>query len=219
MRALERELPVQILPDGGHRIAQPVGAAAGAAGSDRHRARHCAPAQVEVPAALQEAIERMAPMLRFFRHGDRRLALFNNSVEEDGVLVDLVLTRSETQGPRAERRRRIPAFSACRPGRASFSSIPASRRRAASTTRRMPAPLSFELSQGRERIIVNCGGYRGPKPDWWRVARASAAHSVLVVADTNSVEIRADGTLGRGPTSVRCERAEEDGQQWIVRDA
>ena len=37
-------------------------------------------------------------MLRFFRHGDRRLALFNNSSEEDGVLVDLVLTRSEAKG-------------------------------------------------------------------------------------------------------------------------
>ncbi len=66
----------------------------------------------------------------------------------------------------------------------------------------MPARLSFEMSHGRERIIVNCGAYRGPKPNWWRVARASAAHSVLVVADTNSVEIRADGTLGRSPTSV-----------------
>src|SRR5271154_7297700 len=53
---------------------------------------------IEVPSALQEAIDRMAPMLRFFRHGDRKLALFNNSVEEDGILVDLVLTRSETKG-------------------------------------------------------------------------------------------------------------------------
>ena len=37
-------------------------------------------------------------MLRFFRHGDRRLALFNDSLEEDGVLIDLVLTRSEAKG-------------------------------------------------------------------------------------------------------------------------
>ena len=49
------------------------------------------------------------------------------------------------------------------------------------------------MSHGRERIIVNCGAYRGPKPNWWRVSRASAAHSVLVVADTNSAEIRDDG--------------------------
>ena len=76
--------------------------------------------------------------------------------------------------------------------------------------------LSFELSHGRERIIVNCGGYRGDKAAWRRVARSSAAHSVLVVRDTNSTEIRADGSLGRGPNSVRCERAEEGGHQWIA---
>jgi uncharacterized heparinase superfamily protein len=76
--------------------------------------------------------------------------------------------------------------------------------------------LAFELSQGRERIIVNCGGYRGAKPAWRRVVRSSAAHSVLIVADTNSTEIHTDGTLGRVPGSVRVERAEEAGHQWIA---
>jgi uncharacterized heparinase superfamily protein len=71
------------------------------------------------------------------------------------------------------------------------------------------------MSHERERIIVNCGAYRGPKSSWSRVVRASAAHSVLVVADTNSVEIREDGTLGRAPSSNARERAEHEGQQWI----
>src|SRR5213596_2671276 len=75
--------------------------------------------------------------------------------------------------------------------------------------------MSFELSHGRERIIVNCGAYRGPKSNWWRVARASAAHSVLVVGDTNSIEIRKDGALGRSPAVVARERAEHEGKQWI----
>jgi uncharacterized heparinase superfamily protein len=75
--------------------------------------------------------------------------------------------------------------------------------------------LSFEMSHERERIIVNCGAYRGPKSSWSRVARASAAHSVLVVADTNSVEIREDSALGRGPASIARERAEHQGQHWI----
>jgi uncharacterized heparinase superfamily protein len=76
--------------------------------------------------------------------------------------------------------------------------------------------LSFEMSQGRERIIVNCGGYRGSQRAWRQVARSTAAHSVLVVADTNAVEINDDGTLGRSPPTIRCERAEEDGHQWIA---
>ncbi len=36
LKTLERELAVQILPDGGHRVAQPIAATAGAAGFDRH---------------------------------------------------------------------------------------------------------------------------------------------------------------------------------------
>ncbi len=72
------------------------------------------------------------------------------------------------------------------------------------------------MSQGRERIIVNCGGYRGSQRAWRQVARSTAAHSVLVVADTNSIEINDDGTLGKAPPAIRCERADEDGHQWIA---
>jgi len=157
----------------------------------------------------------MAPMLRFFRHGDRRLALFNNSVEEDGVVVDLALTRSETRGH--------PPTPAPQSG---FQRLQAGQSLVIVDTGKPPprgfdgeahaGALSFELSQGRERVIVNCGGYRGAKAVWRRVARSSAAHSVLVVGDTNTVEINPDGSLGRAPATVRCERAEEGGHQWIA---
>ena len=153
-------------------------------------------------------------MLRFFRHGDRRLALFNDSLEEDGVLIDLVLTRSEAKG-------RPPSHAP----HTGFDRLQAFKSLVLIDTGKPPprgfddhahaGTLSFELSHERERIIVNCGAYRGPKPNWWRVARASAAHSVLVVADTNSVEIKAGGSLGRSPASVTRERAEHEGQQWV----
>jgi uncharacterized heparinase superfamily protein len=213
LRALNRELSVQILADGGHLSRSPSLQLQVLQDLIDTRAVLRA-AQVEVPVALKEAIERMAPMLRFFRHGDRRLALFNDSVEEDGVLIDLVLTRSETKG-------RAPSVAPD----TGFDRLQAAKSLVLVDTGKPPprgfdehahaGTLSFELSHERERIIVNCGAYRGPKPNWWRVARASAAHSVLVVADTNSVEIRADGALGRSPTSVVRERAEHEGQQWI----
>jgi uncharacterized heparinase superfamily protein len=157
----------------------------------------------------------MAPMLRFFRHGDRKLALFNNSIEEDGILVDLVLTRSETKG-------RAPAQAP----HSGYQRMQAGHSLVLIDTGKPPprgfdefahaGPLSFEMSQGRERIIVNCGGYRGAHRTWRHVARSTAAHSVLVVADTNSVEIADDGALGRAPGTIRSERAEEEGAQWIA---
>jgi len=214
LRVLDRELLVQILPDGGHRTRSPSVQLAVLRDLIDIRAVLRA-AQVEIPPSLQQAIERMAPMLRFFRHGDRRLALFNHSVEEDGVVVDLALTRSETRGH--------PPLPAPQSG---FQRLQAGQSLVLVDTGRPPPHgfdgeahagiLSFELSQGRERIIVNCGGYRGAKPAWRRVARSSAAHSVLVVGDTNAVEIHADGSLGRAPATVRCERAEEGGHQWMA---
>jgi uncharacterized heparinase superfamily protein len=214
LRAVERELPAQILPDGGHRSRNPsvqldvlrdlvdIRAAL--------RAGH-----IEIPGALQDAIDRVAPMLRFFRHGDRKLALFNNSVEEDGILVDLVLTRSETKG-RAPAQAPHSGFQRMQAGH-SLVLIDTGKPPAAGFDEAAHAgTLSFELSQGRERIIVNCGGYRGAHRAWRHVARSTAAHSVLVVADTNAVEIADDGSLGRAPATIRCERAEDDGAQWIA---
>jgi uncharacterized heparinase superfamily protein len=213
LKTIEREIAVQILQDGGHVSRNPSLQLQVLQDLIDTRAVLRA-VRLETPASVQLAIDRMAPMLRFFRHGDRRLALFNDSLEEDGVLIDLVLTRSETRGP--------PPLQAADIG---FDRLQAARSLVIVDTGR-PAPrgfdatahagtLSFEMSCERERIIVNCGAYRGPKSSWSRVARASAAHSVLVVADTNSVEIRADGALGRAPASITRERAEYEGQQWI----
>jgi uncharacterized heparinase superfamily protein len=213
LRALEREVQVQILPDGGHlsrspslqlRVLQDLIDTRGVLRA----------VQIETPDTVQHAIELMAPMLRFFRHGDRRLALFNDSLEEDGVLIDLILTRSEAKGraplqapqtgfDRLQAGRSLAIMDTGKPSRGGFDELTHA------------GALSFEMSHERERIIVNCGAYRGPKSNWSRVARASAAHSVLVVADTNSVGIRENGARGRGPPSIARERAEHEGQQWI----
>ncbi len=213
LRALDRELSVQILRDGGHVSRSPsVQLQVLQDLIDTRGAMRAA--QIEIPGALQDAIERMAPMLRLFRHGDRRLALFNDSLEEDGVLIDLVLTRSEAKGS-APSHAPDTGFARLQAGE-SLVLVDTGRPPPAGFDEHAHAgTLSFEMSHGRERIIVNCGAYRGTKSNWSRVARASAAHSVLVVADRNAAEILDDGTLGRIPATVACERAEHEGQQWI----
>ena len=214
LRQLERELPLQILPDGGHRARSPSVQLTVLRDLIDIRAVLRA-AQIEPPAALPQAIERMAPMLRFFRHGDRRLALFNNSVEEDGVVVDLALTRSETRGHAPMQAPHL-GFQRLQGGHSLVLVDTGKPPPPAFDDEAHAGPLSFELSQGRERLIVNCGGYRGSRTAWRRVARSSAAHSVLIVGDTNAIEILADGSIGRAPNSLRVERAEEGGHQWIA---
>jgi uncharacterized heparinase superfamily protein len=213
LRLLDRELPAQFLSDGGHRSRSPSIQLAVLRDLIDIRAALRA-ADAAPPPALQQAIERAAPILRLFRHGDRRLALFNDSLEEDGILIDLVLTRSETKGS--------APFRAVDSG---FERLQAGRSLVIVDTGPLPAEgferaahagaLSFEMSHGRDRVIVNCGSYRGPHSNWLRVPRASAAHSVLVVADTNAAEIGDDRVFHRAPTAVTSERAEHDGQHWI----
>jgi uncharacterized heparinase superfamily protein len=74
--------------------------------------------------------------------------------------------------------------------------------------------LAFELSDGPQRIVVNCGGpglLPSDLPDDFVQALAStAAHSTLVLADTNSTNIQSDGSLGKGVEDVTIDRSEDN---------
>src|SRR6185503_5082770 len=74
--------------------------------------------------------------------------------------------------------------------------------------------LAFELSDGGQRLVVNCGG-PGPLPtalsdELVQGLRSTAAHSTLVFDDTNSTNILADGSLGRGVENIAIERSEDN---------
>jgi uncharacterized heparinase superfamily protein len=74
--------------------------------------------------------------------------------------------------------------------------------------------LAFEMSDGPQRIVVNCGG-PGPLPtdlpdELVQGLATTAAHSSLVLADTNSTNIQPDGSLGKGVEDVTIERSEDN---------
>ena len=74
--------------------------------------------------------------------------------------------------------------------------------------------LAFEMSDGAQRLVVNCGG-PGPLPtaspaSWSQGLRTTAAHSTLVLADPNSTAILADGSLGKGVEDVELVRSEDN---------
>ena len=74
--------------------------------------------------------------------------------------------------------------------------------------------LAFELSDGPQRLVINCGG-PGPLPnelpqELVEGLRTTAAHSTLVLSDTNSTNILPDGSLGKGVSDVTTDRSEDN---------
>ena len=74
--------------------------------------------------------------------------------------------------------------------------------------------LAFELSDGAQRLVVNCGGPGGLphrlSPELVQALRSTAAHSTLTLADTNSTAILDDGSLGKGVGDVAIDRSEDN---------
>lgn len=79
--------------------------------------------------------------------------------------------------------------------------------------------LAFEMSDGDTRMIVNCGGGHGALAELPRqlgeLLRTTAAHSTLVVADTNSTRLISGEGLGRGVEEVVMTRHESDEGDWL----
>lgn len=219
---LQTEIVRQILPDGGHISRSPETLA------EIYRLtvmlREALNARgVERPDFLRIAMERMAPMVRFFRHGDGSLALFNGGREVDPGTIGWLLSQEDARGK--------PPVQAHHSG---YHRLSAGHTLALVDCGQVPPGpfsglahagcLSFELSSGAHRIVVNCGnasgaGYR----DWEDALKSSAAHSAVTLADTSSAQILSAGwlrrTLGprlyRGPHRTLSQRGESV-RGWTV---
>ena len=211
--ALADEIAFQVAADGGHISRSPaVHFAVLRHFIDLRSALRGA--RTEVPEALQSAIDRMAPMLRFFRHGDGGLCLFNDTNEGENWLIDVALTQAESRGK--------PLDAAPHSG---FQRLAANRTLLIVDTGAVAPPgfdehahagaLGFEMSVGRQRLIVNCGAYAGQRNEWKTAQRATAAHSTLTVDDFNSAEILSADMIGKRPRGVASKRRTMDGNIWV----
>src|SRR5512133_2822092 len=96
-KRLSEELARQILPDGGH-ISRNPGALIELLVDllplrSAFTARNLVP-----PPALLNAIDRMMPMLRFFRHGDGNFALFNGMGPTPTDIITTILAYDDARG-------------------------------------------------------------------------------------------------------------------------
>jgi uncharacterized heparinase superfamily protein len=193
-RQLDVELVNQILPDGGH-ISRNPGAILEAM-IELLPLRQAFAARGNPPSrVLVSAIDRMMPMLRFFRHGDGSFAHFNGMGDTATDQLATVLAYDDSRG--------APPAAAPHSG---FQRIDAGTTTLIVDTGRPPpiefstdahaGCLSFEMSAGYERLIINCGV---PSPDSTslrRLARTTAAHSTATVNDTSSCRFLTRSSIG-----------------------
>jgi uncharacterized heparinase superfamily protein len=185
-RRLSDELLRQILPDGGH-ISRNPGALIELLIDLLPLRQTFAARNIAPPPALLNAIDRMMPMLRFFRHGDGSMALFNGMSGTSSDLLATLLAYDDTHGsPMAS----MP--------HAGFQRLDASTMVVIMDTGAPPPAsvsqeahagcLSFELSSGACRIVINCGMPATGRDSWRAFARSTAAHSTLTYHETSSCQ-------------------------------
>jgi uncharacterized heparinase superfamily protein len=222
-RKLSDELQRQILPDGGH-ISRNPGALVELLSDLLPLRQTFAARNIAPPPALLNAIDRMMPMLRFFRHGDGSFALFNGMSSAPSDLVATLLAYDDTHG--------VPMANMPHTG---FQRLDAGGTTVIIDTGPPPPPsvsqdahagcLSFELSSGPSRIVVNCGMPTTGRDNWRPFARSTAAHSTLTYHDTSScqfVELSAmkrllkGAPITSGPSNVRSYREGVDGGDLLT---
>lgn len=214
---LARALGVSLFEDGGTLGRSPTGLLDAIMLLTSLRACYAA-RRFDAPDFVEDALARMVPALLGVCHGDRGLSSWQGGSPVTGEVIEQIIAAT---GVRARPLRQARDWGYQRLSAASSVMIvdaappPVARLVEGGCA----STLAFEFSDGADRIIVNCGGARSADA---RVPaalleglRTTAAHSTLVLADSNSTAIHADGTLGRGVVEVELSRHESDSASRI----
>jgi uncharacterized heparinase superfamily protein len=162
--------------------------------------------------ALSDVLNRAVPPLLGLTLGDGGLSSWQGAAPIDGGRIDAVVAASGVRA-RPLRQSREWGYQRLQVGHTRIITDAAPPPISRFAAHAHASTLAFEMSDGPWRLIVNCGGGRGANnalnPDLVQALRSTAAHSTLVIEDSNSTAIHPDGTLGKGVSEVEVERQED----------
>jgi len=166
----------------------------------------------DMPETLLRAIERQAAAVRFFRHADGALCLFNGATEGAPALIDALLAQA---GGRAAAPPSLPdaGYARLSRGRGTLIMDVGAPLASAYSSESHAGILSFEFSHVRDRLIVNCGA-AAPNPRWRRVLRSTLAHSTVCADNRNAFPLEGEGVLVTPPSVVS--RRHDDGAALLI---
>jgi uncharacterized heparinase superfamily protein len=215
---LDRELERQILADGGHISRNPRAVLDLLIDLLPLRQTYINLGH-DLPQKLIPAIDRMYPALRFFRHQDGDLALFNGASATPASELMSVLRYDETAGKPFKA---LPHMNYHRLS-AEGTTLIVDTGHALSTELSRGAHagcLSFEMSSGRHRFIVNSGAPKHGSRTYRQIARSTAAHSTVTLNETSSGRVARSRLAGPillgGVSEVEVERWDDPhGNDWL----
>lgn len=193
-RHLDHELERQILSDGGHISRNPRTGLELLLDFLPLRQTYVNLDQ-DLPSRLIPSIDRMYPALRFFRHQGGELALFNGATTTLANELMSALRYDETAGKPFKA---LPRMNYHRLAvRDTVVIMDTGMALTAEMSRTGHAGcLSFEMSSGKYRFIINSGAPRFAGEHYRQLARATAAHSTVTVNDTSSSRISKSHVTG-----------------------
>ena len=197
-RPLCKELERQILPDGGHISRNPE--ALVELLLDLLPLKQCFVARDRPPPKeLTDAIERIMPMLRFFRTCDGTLSRFNGAGPTPTDALATALAYDDVKGAPV-RYAANSAYARLECGSTLFICDIGPTPAASLSITAHAGFLSFEMSSGNAPMIVNCGTPSVDHDEWRPFSRSTPAHSTLTFEDVSSGEFGTSGTNGALPT-------------------
>lgn len=159
------------------------------------------------PEWVQTTLDKMAPFVRGLRHGGGQIARFNSASTISSLAIDSILAASGSQGRAIEnavhsgfqriKNRRTTILMDCGTPPSNILS-----------EKSHAGTLSFEFSDGKDLVVVNMGPASSGSGfvELARLSRTTAAHSSLVIDNTNSSQINGDSTIGTGVKKVKTTR-------------
>ncbi|PCJ01983.1 MAG: heparinase [Alphaproteobacteria bacterium] len=158
------------------------------------------------PEFLSDTIDNMSSALRLFRYRDRKFGLFHGAQEGNAAAIDSILAQAGTHKP-TKRSLEQTGFERLECGRSLLVMDTGRSQKTPYDKTAHAAPLAFEFSYGKERIITACGSH--PSSQQWQDAlRSTAAHSTGCLDYRNACEIKKNGHFER--KAIHCTLQRED---------
>ena len=169
-----------------------------------------------------EAINRIAPTLRHLRHINGSLCRFNGSLGKYSGELDRYLFLSGNKKKTTKILKM--GYARLEGGRTSIIQDAGSLPNLFQSNLAHASVLGFELTHGRQPLIVNCGSGANFGRDWCKAGRATQSHSTFCVKGQSSAKLtrslsynsKLTEFLSQGPTEVVINKSKVRGGTELI---